>query len=203
MNLTVRWRRSRWWRLSEDPETYTRSRTTFAWFVRAGKKIGAVRFNEIDAGMEEDNVFLLSMDDNSFSDGQLALTLCSEWRDVGFTVGCYGPIVEVAEAWIHPHFAPGGSWADVATMLLARLFADRSILVLKAFPLEYEGTTPAGSPSPTALLSRQRAMVRHYRRTLNARSLPGRPGKEGWMWLANPRCRDVLPRPKYNPRLKM
>jgi len=59
---------------------------------------------------------------------------------------------------------------------------DFSVLLLKAFPLEYEWRAPIGSEAAQTLERRRAAMIRHYRRVLRVEPLPGRPGEDGWMW---------------------
>jgi hypothetical protein len=76
--------------------------------------------------------------------------------------------------------------------LLATEFRRRCILVLKAFPLEYEGK---GYPSGFRL--RQRAMIRHYRRLLGMAPFPGKPGREGWLYaLSQLALRNGIKKPK-------
>jgi hypothetical protein len=51
------------------------------------------------------------------------------------------------------------------------------MIVLKAFPLEFEGVGPAASGK--RVLRRTCAPVRLYERRL---VLPGKDGRAGWMW---------------------
>jgi hypothetical protein len=56
-----------------------------------------------------------------------------------------------------------------------------AFIILKAFPLEYEGTV--NDTNRPAFARRQRALMRLYVRRLGMKTLPGRVGKDGWQWL--------------------
>jgi len=71
---------------------------------------------------------------------------------------------------------------DLIKMVLSRLRrAGAAGVILKAFPLEYEGKVTDDNRNAFEL--RQRAMLRHYSRRLGVRTLPGEPGRSGWQWL--------------------
>lgn len=56
-----------------------------------------------------------------------------------------------------------------------------AFIILKAFPLEYEGNVK--DTNRAAFARRQRALMRLYVRRLGLKTLPGRVGKDGWQWL--------------------
>ena len=55
-------------------------------------------------------------------------------------------------------------------------------MVLKAFPLEYEGNVPKGSELEIAFKRRVRAMIRYYQRIFGVRPFDGEYGDAGWLW---------------------
>jgi hypothetical protein len=76
-------------------------------------------------------------------------------------------------------------WQFIAD-LIAREYPPRgrqsqqtSIIVLKAFPLAYEGEVTDSNNA--AFERRQRALIRHYQRRLSAQEFDG--GTPGWMWI--------------------
>ena len=60
-----------------------------------------------------------------------------------------------------------------------------SLIVLKAYPLEYEGSLPDDSPMRPAFERRQAALMRLYRKTLGVAPMSGKYGDEGWMFRFN------------------
>ena len=81
----------------------------------------------------------------------------------------------------------------MAEALIRRRYEGRfSVLVLKAFPLEYEDAVREGSPFERGFASRRRAVQRLFARVLRVHPLPGDYGAEGWMWRP---LRDGAPRP--------
>lgn len=99
-----------------------------------------------------------------------------------------------------PSFANGALFADAAHGLIDTEFPDHSILVMKAFPLEYESVSTKGTSLAGSLRRRERAMVRHYRRVFGVERLPGRHGKQGWLWRPNPAYGDMVDRPSASRR---
>jgi hypothetical protein len=79
-------------------------------------------------------------------------------------------------------------WAAIKEHLIKRRFSRRSaMLVLKGFPLEYEGCLTEDNVG--RFNHRQKAMVRLYMRRLGAEPFDG--GKDGWLWL--PLRSDLCP----------
>ena len=48
-----------------------------------------------------------------------------------------------------------------------------ALMIMKAFPLEHEGTHQAGEPPLPGFAARRRAMVRYYCRLFGVQPLPG------------------------------
>ncbi len=65
--------------------------------------------------------------------------LCDVWSDAVNDVLAYGPVLEFRLAWMAPQHATTAVWATAAEALIKAEFDEHSILVMKAFPLEYEG----------------------------------------------------------------
>jgi hypothetical protein len=173
-----------------------RRRELFCWFEIAGERVGALHLIEFTPDVGIDNFeFLDTMDADYHADAVLAEVLCSGWEDLSLAVFCYGPILEFRLAWIAQRYARRVHWAAVAERLIETEFPRHSILVMKAFPLEYESQSPAGSPAHDGLIARQAAMVRYYRKLFGVQPFPGPVGKEGWLWRTAPRVVNVIDPP--------
>jgi hypothetical protein len=122
-------------------------------------------------------------------------SLCQAWSPFCNEVTAYGNLVDFRMAWADPS-SPPGLWAAAAEELIGREIPSYSLLAMKAFPLEYEGRSPEGSAARAGLLSRQRAMIRYYRRLFGVQKFPGRSGDEGWLYRINPAKTDVIERPR-------
>jgi hypothetical protein len=119
--------------------------------------------------------------------------LCDVWSDAVNDVLAYGPVLEFRLAWMAPQHATTAVWATAAEALIKAEFDEHSILVMKAFPLEYEGLdAPEGAPVYGGFISRQSAAIRYYRRLFGVDPFPGEWGADGWLWRASPRVADLL-----------
>lgn len=90
-------------------------------------------------------------------------------------------IVSIDRIAIHPAHAGKGLMTSLMKHLLPQLTKRPTIAILKAFPLECEGTGENPSPDFHAL---QAGLIDYYGRTLGMAPLPGSYGKEGWLYLA-------------------
>jgi hypothetical protein len=82
--------------------------------------------------------------------------------------------------------------------LIGKEFATRgSMLILKAFPLEFESDSRT---QRQRFLKRARAMSRYYQRRLGVRIVPGPYGVEGWMWRALRYCPEPPQKAPRRPR---
>ncbi|MFB9265375.1 hypothetical protein ACFFWD_19825 [Bradyrhizobium erythrophlei] len=100
------------------------------------------------------------------------------WTDEPF---CYGDVCSFDRLVIDAN-----AWADVEAAwqiidaLLKRIRRSMAVMVLKAFPLEYEGKVTA--ENRPAFERRQRALVRLYRRRIGFEPVPHKSlADEGWM----------------------
>jgi hypothetical protein len=95
----------------------------------------------------------------------------------------YGTVVRFERLAIRATTRSSEIWA-IITRLIEKEFAIRgSMLILKAFPLEFEGNGAA-----KGLPKRTRAMVRYYQHRMGVQTVPGPYGVEGWMWRALRYC---------------
>lgn len=118
--------------------------------------------------------------------------VCSAW-DINELMGL-GPIIEFRLSWMAKRASNGRIWPLAAVSLIDRFYVRKSaVLILKAFPLEYEGEVPPRSLTAKWLGRRRVAMLRHYRRHLDVELLPAKLGKEGWMYR---RFNASLPKPR-------
>jgi hypothetical protein len=191
----LHYRKSRWHRMNMG-EGYVRQRDLFCWIMFEKRRVGALHFVEFEPDVLIGNGdFFDTMDADYHADAHLAEVLCDAWHDVVDDVLAYGSVVEFRLAWMSPKYAISGLWAMAAEALLKVEFDERSILVMKAFPLEYEGRAPDGSPAHNGLMRRQAAMIRYYERLFGVDRFPGMSGAGGWLWRANPRIADFVPAP--------
>jgi hypothetical protein len=90
----------------------------------------------------------------------------------------YGDIVELRRVWMAPALSNKGRLAASMNALLEDQFAQRSLLILKGFLLEYE--SKATDANSSAFVHRQRAMLRRYSRVFGVTPLPGANGEADW-----------------------
>lgn len=159
-------------------------RRLFAWLVAHGQRVGASELNEYDPnGCADNDEFLRVMDATEQYEADMSVALCSCWDDVIGDVTLCGPILDFRYAWVAPAHARGDLFPRAAHALIDRFRCRYSILVIKAFPLEYQAQEPeAAARTSRALESRQRAMARYYERIFCVRPFPELHGSEGWLF---------------------
>jgi hypothetical protein len=170
------------WLAWGDEEGPVGLREVFGWLCRGPERLGALAFNEwhLVPGIGRDE-FIQEMDAHTDASYALAEAVAAVWP-VG-ALSERGPLLEFSRLWVHPAHARGSPWAPAAQALIRRRYERRSsVMILKAFPIEYEGEVPEGSPLRSACDRRQRAMRRLHARALGMRPFPGELGDEGWMW---------------------
>jgi hypothetical protein len=194
--FVLRYRKSRWRRMIMGQGCVKR-RDLFCWITTKKRRVGALNFVEFEPDILISNDdFFNTMDADYHADAHLAEVLCAAWDAVVPDVLDYGPVLEFRLAWVAPEYARSGLWATAAKAIIEAEFDDHSILVMKAFPLEYERRAPRGSPAYKGLERRQAAMVRYYERLFGVDRFPGMFGDDGWLWRPNPRIADIVPAPK-------
>ncbi len=178
----VRYRLSRPTSVGED-DGYVRRTEFFGWLVSGRKRIGAFELRAYDAvGCFNNHEFLEIMDLDEEFEARLSRVICDCWNDVPESLSVYGPIVDFRSAWISPDASNRKLFSLAGNAILGTVFSDCSCVIMKAFPLEYQGEAPDGSPLENRLQLRQLAMVRYYRRVFGVEPLPGAYGSEFWLW---------------------
>jgi hypothetical protein len=131
--------------------------------------------------------FVRRGDENSNSEYETAVAVARIWggddEDDWVTDGpfCYGDICSFDRLVIDAKTLADveAAW-QIINALVARIRRSMAAMVLKAFPLEYEGKITAENRS--AFVRRQRALIRLYERRLGFRSVPHKAlAGEGWM----------------------
>jgi hypothetical protein len=169
----------------------------FCWIALKRRRIAALQLLEFKpvAQLANDDFFYI-MDEASQMESDLAAVLCKAWNRFSERVTAYGNLVDFRMAWADPTRHPPGLWAAAAEELIAHELSDHSLLTMKAFPLEYQGSAPAGSAAQAGLRSRRRAMIRYYGRLFGVQKFPGRSGEQGWLYRINPRMANAIEQPK-------
>lgn len=113
-----------------------------------------------------------------------ASRIVSSCWDDSFSPFDYGTVVRFERLAISLCTRSSEVWTLIAQVITREFSRRGSLLLLKAFPLEFENRLTAATPAATRSRfdARLRAMQRHYSRRLGVRSLPGQFGNEGWMW---------------------
>lgn len=188
---SLRYRFSRWRSIAEDERV--RKRELFAWIHVGRRRVGALELHEFEPSgcFDNEDVFEV-MDCEDAFESRLAEVLCSVFDDLCFDVAPHGSILDFRHAWIAPAPAHQGLFAKAATTIVDTAFPDHALLVMKVYPLEYEGKVPDGAPVQAGLAARQRAMARHYGQIFGVRPLPDPHGQEGWLWRAHPRLEGLI-----------
>ena len=156
----------------------------FCWILLGRRRIGAMALNTYCFnGCAANEHILETMDLDEDFEAELAHVLCNAWDSVVSDASHMAPVLYFHMAWISPEYADGKLFAVAATRLI-EIIEPHSILVMKAYPIEYQGKVPQGSPFTQAARSRQRAMIRYYRRILWGPAIPW-PGWQRWVALAS------------------
>ncbi len=200
--------RSRWIWIGEPSQEekregpFVRRRCYFAWIThKKGQRIGALEFIIYEPSPLIDEMeFLYIMDGDSHWEAELSATICNSWEYATEEVLDYGPVLVPENAWIDPAFSRFGLLSAAVKLLLSVIQEEYSILICKAFPIEYEGRLPDWSKHRVAFERRRIAMVDYYSKALGVSLLPGFFGSEGWLWRASERVAGIIPPPTpYTP----
>jgi hypothetical protein len=183
----------------EEPLVFhdlVRMRETEATVTKDGRLVARVAFTEYDAELISPWTFYSALDNWSASSEELATILLSEWSDLSYSVTCYGRVVEVQHVWLEVGHSRPRVWQPVLRGLLDRVRRYTSVIVAKAFPLEYEGSLGGTPKYRRAFERRRRAMIRYYGQ-LGLTPLPGPPGRKGWLWRPRPGLEEIVEAPEY------
>lgn len=177
--LEVHYHRTGWRHLDYEIDR-VKQRHTVVLILADGQQAGSLDINEFRVSRFIDSSeFLDDMDSVSQATFNFADVICANWDDIS-EISDYGDIVELNRAWMESSLSGRGRFSAATNSLIGHLFKGRSLLMLKAFPLEYEGKVAIENKE--SFLHRQRAMMRHYQRILAVSPFPGGDGKDGWMY---------------------
>ena len=192
--ITVRYRRSRWWDMSEG-DRWIRVRSIYTALYLKAEPVGMLEFHEYEvASFVLDEDFFQILDDYSSIGAEMAKALISCWSDIADDLGAYGTILDFRRAWMRPDQTKFSIWAEAAKLIITKEFLKHSVMIMKAFPLEYEGRSTEGSRAMRK--RRQRAMIRHYRKLFDVNPLPGQAGREGWLFRIPNRLQGLMIQPE-------
>jgi hypothetical protein len=153
-----------------------------------GKRIGVIEVDEFAYLCRDREAMLEEFDAESGHFYNIAAILNDTW-DEPSELTDYGSLIIYQNVWIEPAYARNRVWVKALEILTAAI-EGWSIILLKAFPLEFEGAMgPRGVEWATqdAFDRRQKAMMRYYSKHLGVEELPNRHGSDGWMWKPHPR----------------
>lgn len=122
----------------------------------------------------------------------IACTIAQAWDVDEFqydVCDCGNPVV-LTHVWVSPAH-PHTPWQTIVEDVVERITPKYSVLLLKAFPLEY-----CGEGTQKTFKRRHAAMKRHYSRRLGVSSIPGKIGDSGWMYRFRPALQSFMPKPK-------
>lgn len=194
--LSIRFKRSRWEYVCYD-QREVRTRQVEGLILVGGAHVGSFAIVELDIPLLTGRwSFFDQMDSRSSADYQLAETLLAHWIDPA-EVSDVGNIVELRRLWMAQTAALKPWLRKALELVLQDIFGDRSLLILKAFPLEYEGSVSADNK--IRFLARQRAMMRFYSTTIGVQPLPGESGGAGWMYAIPEGMRNYVDEPRVEP----
>lgn len=194
--VELRYRRSRRQTIGGHPDA-GRKRELFCWLWLGKMIVGAIHMVEFDLFWETNYRLLLAMDDESSDAARLGEVLVESWGDLFLEVAAYGSVLEFGGLWLRREYAKGSWWVPIARDLIAEF--EYAILVLRAFPLEYEARLGEDEGPQDAFEARTRAMMRHYRRLLGVQPFPGAAGADGWMWAPRPEKSAYIDPPGFYP----
>lgn len=176
--LEVRYKRSAWHRISDGGEV--KQRSIEGQIFADANHAGSFELVEFDvAPLTSGHQFLDEMDGYSQAAAHLAETIVQHWEDPSDLFD-YGNVIEIRRLWMEPRLSGNRRLARSIDAILEQEFGRRSLAILKAFPLEYEGKVD--DVTQGAFRRRQRAMMRLYGRMFGLIPLPGSSGDDGWMY---------------------
>ncbi|MGI6854371.1 hypothetical protein [Mesorhizobium sp. 1B3] len=200
-DYVIECRRHRYWKM--EPDCIFSKRNLELRLYKSGETCAVAEFVEWRSGgaslLDE---FVDEADMDSQADYDMAIVMHGSWRwhEAPFD---YGTVVRFERLAIDTRRDAGRlAWALIQAAITREFGRRGALMLLKAFPLEYEGeVTPHRRPF---FERRVRAMLRLYSRTLSAKPLPNEWGADGWMWRPLRYCPPpVSPKPKRRARPKL
>jgi hypothetical protein len=133
-------------------------------------------------------LFLEALDSGSQATFAVGETICAHWEYVEDLTD-YGDILELRRVWIAPARSKPGRLAKAISAVVEAMHPAHALMILKAFPLEYEGIVT--DANEVAFKHRQAALMRYYRASLGTLPFPGDTGADGWMYAIPERLRHI------------
>jgi hypothetical protein len=186
--LLVRCWQSRW-AAFEVGDGAVKRRNTLAEIVSDGDVVGGFQLCDFHADtFTSSALFLEALDSGSQATFAVGETICAHWEYVEDLTG-YGDILELHRAWVAPARSKPGRLAKAISTVVGTLHPAHAIMILKAFPLEYEGTVTAANE--LAFKRRQAALMRYYAASLGMHVFAQATGRDGWMYAVPERLRRI------------
>ena len=139
-----------------------RYRELLAWVTQDGVTIATIKATEIDVpDLFDSNDFFFQMDGHSEQFCELAEVIVGSWTYPD-DIWLNGSVVEISRVWVAPEWSNGRLFKDSISVFIDAVDANASLVLAKAFPLEYEGHVT--QENEERFKRRQQAMVRHYSR---------------------------------------
>ncbi|MGD9966384.1 MAG: hypothetical protein AB7T59_07680 [Hyphomonadaceae bacterium] len=188
-----------WERDEQDEELPSlRTRRTFGWILRGDVKAGALELREYDmCACDANETLWMAADAAGYDASQAIYALCSQWRDLGMSVAAYGSVLELGGLWLLPSQGKACG-AQILNAFVRTACRGYSLVILKAFPLEYESKLGDEPALKVGFEHRKRAMQRYYARSLGMKPFPGPTGDAGWMWKPAKRVAKFIAPPTYS-----
>lgn len=176
---TVECRRHPFWKVEEGCFFQNRD---VEWRIKSALGVcAAAKFVEWRGSPQgEIEEFVEEADALSQADYDMALSIGQTWDWTNFPFE-YGTVVRFERLAIDTaKDTQRLAWSYIGRALHREFSKRAALMLLKAFPLEYEGAVTDNNRR--AFQKRLAAMARLYQFRLGALTLPNRWGDEGWMW---------------------
>lgn len=185
--VSLRLRSSKWWGYSDlDLDDAVQFRDLVGALFIEDRPIGAVIFHEVRFDPFIGHRLVLEcLDAQSAAWIASGQTLFRHWSyESVLELGMDRfHLVDFSTLWVHPE-APAGHWHTAVRRLIRQRYQGRAhLMLLKPFPLEYEGQGKFVGDAEIAFVRRRTAMTRLYNRSLGAVPLDDPESSEPWMYL--------------------
>ncbi|MEO1660898.1 MAG: hypothetical protein AAFR51_07920 [Pseudomonadota bacterium] len=185
--------------MPEEEQGWVKRQSRFGWIEIDGEQVGALEAVRYETDVlictEE---FVLIMDMDSAYEAAFGVILGDAWENIGLDVTDFGTIIELRWAWTDPTATVRVPMATLFKTLLKPWLSTHAILVLKAFPLEYEGYSSReeedGVDYDVAFRRRRRALFRMLYAE-GFEPFQGDAGQDGWMLRVADRLQGIVTPP--------
>lgn len=185
--------------ITDDPdvvEMLPRQRETIVRLERDGETVAAIRLKQHDVPLGCDlGLASAAWEAESPELETLSATLRAGWQDPVAEVLELGPTIELATIWSQPGKVSPALLANALDAAVEAVSPIHSVVVLKAFPLEYEEWESKDPALGVSFRARRAAMLTYYARHFDMTPFPGPNGEAGWMWRIPSHSEDVVSPP--------